>query len=200
MASGGSDQETGLVFTIGHSNRSFADFLALLREFGIEQLVDVRRFPTSRKFPHFSRDALAAALAEHGIRYAHMGDLGGRRSRLMETSPNKGWRVEGFNAYADHLMSPEGRRSLDELERLATQGRTAIMCAESVPWRCHRQLIADHFLARGWRVFHILGPGQLREHKLPPFAVITPDSLVIYPESDREQLPFPNQTEEERSP
>lgn len=176
--------QTRVIFTIGHSNRQLGEFIKLLKENGIEQVIDIRRFPSSRKFPHFSGDHLAAALKEHGISYVHVGELGGRRSRVARESPNRGWRVEGFNAYADHLLSDEGQRALDAVERLASDRPSALLCAEAVPWRCHRQIVADHLVARGWTVYHVIGPGQVRKHKLPSFARVIADRQVVYPERD----------------
>ncbi|HXF81201.1 MAG TPA: DUF488 domain-containing protein [bacterium] len=165
------------VVTVGHSTRSLEEFLALLREAGVTVLVDVRIAPGSRRHPHFCQDALAAALAAVGIRYEHEPDLGGRR-RIRPDSPHVGWRTPGFRAYADHMDSESFRRALDRVIALARTGTVALMCAEALPWRCHRQLIADALLARGVPVMHLLGPGERRPHALPPFARVEGDRLV----------------------
>lgn len=168
------------IYTLGHSTRTLDDVLALLREHGIRLLVDVRRFPTSRRHPHFRREALAAALEAAGVRYRHEPDLGGWRSARAD-SPNTWWTARGFQGYADHMDTPEFRAAL---ERLAHDGRrtaTAILCAEVTPWRCHRQLIADALVARGVPVIHILAPGRTERHELNPHARVLEDGKLIYP-------------------
>jgi uncharacterized protein (DUF488 family) len=172
--------EPNTVWTIGHSNRSWKEFLALLVAERIESVADVRRFPGSRRCPHFGHDALAASLQSSAIQYVHFPELGGRRSAHRDDSPNTAWRVEAFRAYADYASTPEFTAAFEALAELATQQRTAIMCAEALPWRCHRRLIADQFVARGWRVLDIVGPGQAKEHALPPFAKVVGGS-VTYP-------------------
>lgn len=169
-----------VVWTIGHSNRELEDFLALLRENGITLLVDVRRFPASRSFPHFNAEPLTAALQSAGIGYRHMLELGGRRGGKTGDSPNVGWRVAAFNAYADHMQTEEFRRGVEELVDLARRERPAIMCSEAVPWRCHRRLIGDALLVRGCRVRDIMGPRQVRDHELTDFAEVEGESIT-YP-------------------
>lgn len=166
------------LWTVGHSTREWPAFLALLRREGIEQLVDVRAFPGSRRHPHFGRDALARALPEAGIRYLHEPALGGRR-RARPGAEASAWRNESFAAYADYMATAEFRAALDRLVALAAERRTAIMCSEAVPWRCHRTLIADALTARGVPVLHILDAGT-RPHTLTRFAVVTGDT-VRYP-------------------
>ncbi|HVT29940.1 MAG TPA: DUF488 domain-containing protein [Lacipirellulaceae bacterium] len=169
-----------LLFTIGHSNRSLAEFLALLTENGMKALADVRRFPGSRRYPQFSRDTLARALEEIGILYKHFPALGGRRTERNNASPNNAWRVAAFAAYADYMLTDEFDAAFAQLTALAQMHRTAIMCAEALPWRCHRRLIADQFVAGGWAVHDIIGPTSIREHMLPPFATIA-GGRVTYP-------------------
>lgn len=159
------------VFTIGHSTRASEELLALLAEHGIEVLVDVRRYPGSRRHPQFSRDALAAALADAHIQYMHEPDLGGRRDP-RPGSPHVAWRVDAFRGYADHLETPEAQAALERLIRLSAERRTVILCAEAVPWRCHRRLIADALVTRGIEVRHILGPGRADPHEIDPNARI----------------------------
>lgn len=167
------------VFTLGHSTHSLEHFLALLTEHGVEVLADVRRFPGSRRFPHFRRETLAAALAAVGIAYRHLPGLGGRRTP-RSGSPHSHWRNAGFRAYADHMETAEFEQALGELLELASHRRTAMMCAEALPWRCHRQLVADTLVARGRRVVHILGPGRGQDHLLNPSARVLPDGQLIY--------------------
>jgi uncharacterized protein (DUF488 family) len=131
-------------------------------------------------YPHFNEEALAAALAGAGIGYQHFPGLGGRRGKRAPGSPNTAWRVEAFNAFADHMATPEFRGALDELITLGEARRTVILCSEAVPWRCHRRLIADALLARGHAVLDILGPGKADPHALTPFARLVGD-LPTYP-------------------
>jgi uncharacterized protein (DUF488 family) len=176
-----------LVLTIGHSTRALLAFLALLAEFEATTLVDVRRFPGSRRYPHFGKPALADALAGVGIGYAHEPDLGGRRD-ASPASVNTAWRVAAFRGYADHMASPEFRAGLERVFALSETGRPVIMCAEALPWRCHRQLIADALVARGVTVRHILGPGQERAHELNPSARPGPDGVLAYPATAQARL------------
>ncbi|MGZ7041244.1 MAG: DUF488 domain-containing protein [Thermoanaerobaculia bacterium] len=162
------------VFTIGHSTRSLEELVVLLREQGIERLADIRRYPGSRRFPHFSRESLEKALP---VAYVHVPALGGRRKPLPD-SPNTGWRNDQFRAYADHMATAEFRSAVDEL--LASPLRTAVMCAEAVPWRCHRNLLSDELVRRGIEVIHILGPGKTQPHEINPMARVEGNHL-IYP-------------------
>lgn len=171
---------TNTLWTIGHSNRELGDFLALLAAEKIQTVADVRRFPGSRRYPQFGREALAASLAEAGLDYIHFPSLGGRRSTRSESSQNAGWQVAAFAAFADYMLTEEFESAFQELSALAAKPRTAIMCAEALPWRCHRRLIADQFVARGWTVWDIVGPNQVKEHALPQFATIINGQLT-YP-------------------
>lgn len=159
------------LWTIGHSTRTEDEFLALLTTHGIRRLVDVRRYPFSRRYPHFNREHLAAGLHNAGILYSHEPGLGGRRSARPD-SKNLGWRTAGFRGYADYMETEEFQRALEELMAYGTNKSTVILCAEAVPWRCHRQLIADALLARGWTVRHILLSGRTDVHRLTTFALI----------------------------
>ena len=170
----------GPIWTIGHSNRDMATFAGLLTGASIEAVADVRRFPGSRLHPHFNRDALDAELGRLGIAYAHYADLGGRRGRPRPGSPNAGWRVEAFNAFADAMDTPEFEAALADLIARSEASRTAIMCSEAVPWRCHRRLIADALTVRGWTVLDIIGPGPAKPHALTDFARVT-DGRLTYP-------------------
>ncbi len=168
------------LFTVGHSTRPLPDFVALLQAHGIRRLVDVRRFPGSRRHPQFGREALAEALAAAGIGYAHMEALGGRR-RVAPDSPNDAWRNASFRGYADHMASPAFRQALEEVLRAAAREDVVVMCAEAVPWRCHRNLIADAAVARGVAVRHILTPERADAHRLSAHARRLPDGGLVYP-------------------
>ena len=177
------------VHTVGHSTRGIDEFLGLLRENGVELLVDVRRFPGSRRHPQFGRDALAASLAEAGIGYRHAEALGGRRaSERGAASPNTAWRHAAFRAYADYMATPEFQAALDRLMEEARARTVAIMCAEAVPWRCHRRLVTDALLARGVPVAEIVGPGRAQPAALSPHAVVRRDGLVVYPGTPQQEL------------
>jgi uncharacterized protein (DUF488 family) len=167
------------LFTIGHSTRPLHEFVGLLRARRVAVLVDVRRFPRSRKFPHFNDDALAAELPPLGIRYLPMKALGGRR-KASPDSVNTGWRTEGFRGYADYMQTQAFAAAVEELVAVASEAPTAIMCAEAVPWRCHRSLIADAMLARGWTVLDIMSETSAPPHKLTPFARVD-GTRVTYP-------------------
>jgi uncharacterized protein (DUF488 family) len=173
------------VHTIGHSTRSIEDFLALLANHSIEVLIDVRRWPSSRRYPQFGGKALEGSLNKDGIHYIWRGDLGGFRKPSAD-SQNTAWKVGAFRAYADFMLSPEFERIIQELEELAANKKIAIMCAEAVPWRCHRQLLADAFLIRGFSVRHIMDDG-CHEHHLPPFAV-SKGTKIFYPASAQLEL------------
>ena len=168
------------IYTIGHSTRSWEDFLTLLRAHGVQAIADVRLIPKSRRYPHFADAALARELPRAGIAYLPFKSLGGRRRPLTD-SPNAGWRNESFRGYADYMQTDAFRAALDELMTAARKQPTAIMCAEAVPWRCHRSLIADALLVRGWRVLDIISDRKATEHKLTPFAHVEGTSIT-YPE------------------
>lgn len=176
------------IWTIGHSNRPIEAFLDLLTGQRIELIADVRRFPASRMYPHFNGPELTHSLAERGIGHRHFPQLGGRRSKRLPDSPNTAWRVDAFNAYADYMLTPDFAATLDELAAEATHRRTAILCSEAVPWRCHRRLIADALIVRGWTVWDILNPGPARPHPLTEFARVE-DGRIIYPAATL----FPNE-------
>lgn len=168
--------------TIGHSTRPIDDFISMLRAHGIELLVDVRTVPRSRHNPQFNREELPHSLSAVGIEYAHMPGLGGLR-HARKDSPNTGWRNLSFRGYADYMQTPEFERSLEELIALAEDRRVAIMCAESVPWRCHRSLISDALTARGIPVQHIMNPAKADPHKLTSFARVEGEKVTYPPEA-----------------
>lgn len=167
------------VFTAGHSTRPVEELLALLAEHGVRTLVDVRRYPASRRHPQFSRDALAASLAGAGIQYVHEPDLGGRRTARPD-SPHTAWRVEAFRGYADYMETLEFQAALDRLIDHAQHETVSILCAEALPWRCHRRLISDALVARGVTVLHILGPHRAEPHELDPNARILTGGRLLY--------------------
>lgn len=174
-------EDRPLILTIGHSTRSFEEFLQLLQAHGVTHLVDVRTVPRSRRNPQFNRETLPQALEPAGIAYTHLLGLGGLR-RPRPDSPNTGWRNESFRGYADYMQTAEFASSLEALTNLAENDRIALMCAEAVPWRCHRSLIADALTVRGYPVEHILSPTRRQPHTLTPFAQVD-GSRLTYPPS-----------------
>jgi uncharacterized protein (DUF488 family) len=173
------DSRLTTLFTIGHSNRTFDELLDILRAHGIEQLIDVRTAPGSRRNPQFLRDELARSLPERGIAYTHMPALGGFRKPLPE-SPNAAWRNESFRGYADYMQTAQFEETLQELLVRAATRPTVIMCSEAVPWRCHRSLIADAATVRGVRVEHLTSRTASHPHKLTPFAQVE-GTRITYP-------------------
>ncbi|MGH8505429.1 MAG: DUF488 family protein [Stenotrophobium sp.] len=167
------------VFTIGHSTHPLDEFLHFLTAHGVMRLADVRSIPRSRRNPQFNADALPASLAAAGMDYVALRKLGGRR-RTHKDSLNTGWRNDSFRGYADYMLTPEFEQGLARLRALAAEKSTAIMCAESVPWRCHRSLIADALLVRGVAVDHIMTPARCNPHRLTPFAHVDGTRLT-YP-------------------
>ncbi len=170
------------VWTIGHSTRPLDAFVALLADHRIEVLADVRRFPGSRHNPQYQTAGLAAAMPGFGIEYRHFPALGGRR-RTTPDSPNLAWRNASFRGYADYMASGEFAAAFAELFELAGRRRLAMMCAELLWWRCHRSMLADDFSLRGWKVMHILAPGQLAEHAFRVPARLV-DGQVVYAATD----------------
>jgi uncharacterized protein (DUF488 family) len=172
--------EPATILTIGHSNRALEEFLAMLEAHGVERLVDVRTLPRSRHNPQFNTDSLKKSVNTAGIRYTHLKGLGGLR-HAARYSINTGWRNASFRGYADYLQTPEFDGALARLTKLAAKKRCAIMCAEAMPWRCHRSLIADALSVRGIGVEHIMSRTSRRAHSLTPFARVRGVELT-YPE------------------
>ena len=167
------------VLTVGHSTRPLAEFIALLKAHSVTRLIDVRTVPRSRHNPQFDRDSLPSALARDSISYEHVASLGGFR-RTHPGSPNEGWRNASFRGYADYMQTSEFADSLAELIAVASEERIALMCAEAVPWRCHRSLIADALVVHGVHVEEITSATRRQVHALTPFAKV--DGLVLtYP-------------------
>lgn len=165
------------VFTVGHSTRSLDELVAILRAHGVELLVDVRRFPASRRHPHFSRERLERGLSEAGIGYFWLEGLGGRRPGRKD-SPHTTWRVAGFSSYADHMETEEFDRAAGKLLDRAREATAAVMCAEALPERCHRRLLSDWLTVRGVEVVHLLDETRTRPHELPDFARVDGGRLV----------------------
>lgn len=169
-----------VIYTIGHSNRSIDEFIGLLQVHGIETLIDVRIVPRSRHNPQFNLDALPQSLQPVQIQYLHMANLGGLR-HAKKDSVNLGWRNASFRGFADYMASPEFETGLKELMKIASVGSTAIICAEAVPWRCHRSLIADALIKKGWLVRDIMSRKKAVRHTLTPFLKVRHGRLVYPP-------------------
>ena len=170
------------IFSIGHSTHPIEEFIAMLRAHGIKTLVDIRTIPRSRHNPQFGQDALEPALTAEGISYRHMEGLGGLRHARAD-SPNRGWRNASFRGYADYMQTEPFRESLDELIALGKKGGVAMMCAEAVPWRCHRSLVADALAARHVPVMHIMSRSKSSAHKLTSFARVKGETILYPPEA-----------------
>jgi len=164
------------IWTVGHSTKTADDFYALLFAYNIKTLVDVRRFPGSRRFPHFNKDELSSFLLSRQIGYLHLPALGGRRKGRID-STNTGLTNPSFRAYADYMETEEFKQGVNELVELAVKERTAIMCAEALWWRCHRSLIADYFKSRGSVVTHILDVAKTEIHPYTPAARLVEGKL-----------------------
>ena len=169
------------IYTIGHSTRSFEEFVRILKSFGVLAVADVRLIPKSRRYPLFADTFLAEHLPAQGIAYLPFKSLGGRR-RPRKDSLNTAWRNESFRGYADFLQTPPFEAALEELMAAARERPTATMCAEAVPWRCHRSLISDALVARGWEVVDIMDEGKGTVHKLPKFARVEGVRVTYPPE------------------
>jgi len=177
-----SDKNVIKLFTIGHSTLLFDDFLALLVEFKIEVLVDIRRFPGSRRLPHFNRQALEQALPASGIEYVWLEDLGGRRNApQIGISPNLGLKHPAFRSYADYMQTAQFQTAVNRLISIASSKTTVIMCAEKLFWKCHRRLLSDYLTAHKVLVEHIMDHGHLQPHKLSEGAIVSADLNVVYP-------------------
>ena len=176
-----SDKSPLTIFTIGHSTRPIAEFIELLQSNGIAQLMDIRTIPKSRHNPQFNSDALAASLRAARIRYVHMKELGGLR-HARKDSINLGWRNASFRGYADYMQTDEFEAALTRAIELAAAHPTALMCAEAVPWRCHRSLVADALVVRGIRVLEIVSAAAPKEHALTPFARVRGTEITYPPD------------------
>ncbi|TKB75188.1 MAG: DUF488 domain-containing protein [Nitrospira sp.] len=175
------------IWTIGHSTRPIGEFTDVLRAHEIRLLVDVRTIPRSRHNPQFNADALATILNEAGLNSLHLPALGGLR-KARKDSINSGWRNAGFRGYADYMQMEEFQRGLEELMAYGTDMKTAIMCAEAVPWRCHRSLIADALMTHGWGIQHIMSSEKATQHVLTSFAQVENGSLTYPKPTDSPSL------------
>jgi uncharacterized protein (DUF488 family) len=185
------DKRSPLVMTIGHSTRTIDEFIGLLRAHAASQVVDVRTIPRSRHNPQFNKDSLPGSLKKAGVGYVHMPGLGGLR-HAKHDSINMGWRNASFRGYADYMQTPEFAQALEELIKLAKQQRIVIMCAEAVPWRCHRSLIADALLVRGIRAEDITSPTRRTLHTLTPFAKVRGDTITYPAEASKNSQKKPS--------
>jgi uncharacterized protein (DUF488 family) len=174
-------------FTIGHSNRSFAEFVELLRGAEIDLVADIRKMPRSRANPQFNEDALPDALAGHDISYEHIAALGGLRGKTRDVSRdvNGFWENASFHRYADYALTSDFQAGLEHLIEQGRKQRCAMMCSEAVWWRCHRRIVADHLMARGETVYHIMGQGRVELAKVSSGAVTQVGGQVIYPAASR---------------
>ena len=177
----------GVVLTVGHSTRNLEAFIHLLQAHSVKHVVDVRTIPRSRHNPQFNRETLPDSLKAAGINYTHMAGLGGLR-RPRPDSPNTGWRNASFRGFADYAQTLEFETNLQTLIELAKQEQIALMCAEAVPWRCHRSLIADALLVRKIQVEHILSEKSRQPHTLTPWAVVNGTRITYQPESVQKNL------------
>ncbi len=177
------DKSAQTIYTIGHSTRPIGEFITLLQANGVTQLADIRTVPRSRHNPQYNREMLPASLAEARIEYVYLQGLGGLR-RTVKDSPNMGWRNASFRGYADYMQTAEFATALDQLIALACEKPTAIMCAEAVPWRCHRSLVADALLVRGIPAEEIISPTSVRPHKLTSFARVDGATITYPPEEE----------------
>ncbi len=171
----------GAIFTVGHSTRPIDGFIALLQVYGVVHLVDIRSVPKSRHNPQFNSDVLAAVLRVHHIDYTPMSALGGLR-KPHKDSPNMGWRNESFRGYADYMQTTAFQHAVEQLMVMGRAAPTAIMCAEAVPWRCHRSLVADALAVRGVPVVEILSETSWRRHELTSFAHVEGTAITYPPE------------------
>lgn len=171
------------LYTIGHSTREIGEFIDLLSSHGITQLVDIRTIPKSRHNPQFGQTELESSLKDSGITYIYMKSLGGLRSAAKQESVNGAWRNRSFRNYADYMQTDEFRHGVEDLIELAKKSTSAIMCAEAVPWRCHRSLVADALSVRNVPVYEIIGKGNTRPHKLTSFAVVE-GTKITYPKPE----------------
>lgn len=173
-------ESQAIVLTVGHSTRPLETFINMLKAHSVTRLIDVRTVPRSRHNPQFNRDTFPEALESCGIRYTHDAGLGGFRHTSRESSPNRGWRNEAFRGYADYMQTQEFAEHLANLIELAKQERVALVCAEAVPWRCHRSLIADALMVHGIRVEEIISETRRQLHTLTPFAKVD-GTAITYP-------------------
>jgi uncharacterized protein (DUF488 family) len=175
----GTSEPKAVILTIGHSTRPVSEFVEIINAYGIKKVVDIRSIPKSRHNPQFSQDALRESLKAAKIGYLHMKGLGGLRHALRD-SPNMAWRNASFRGFADYMQTEEFEENVEKLIETAEKRAIVIMCAEAVPWRCHRSMIGDALLVRGVKVRHIIGAGSSRDHTLTPWAEVK-GTKITYP-------------------
>lgn len=168
-----------IVYTIGHSTHTLEEFIRMLQAFEIETLVDIRRFPGSRKYPQFNKENLAEGLQSSGISYVHLENLGGRR-KTDNNSKNKRWRNKSFQGYADYMATKDFEKGITQLEAIAIKQPMAYMCSEALWWRCHRSMVSDYLKAKGWQVLHIIGLGKVAPHSYTSPARIEGEHVFYY--------------------
>jgi len=173
---------THTIYSIGHSTHSLDEFLNMLRSFDIKTLADIRSLPGSRRFPQFNMENLKISLAETGIQYIHLADLGGRR-KMKKDSKNNRWNNASFRGYADYMETKEFENAIVKLEHMALERPTAYMCSEAVWWRCHRSMVSDYLKAKGWTVLHIMATGKVQEHSYTSPARIVDDNVFYFDEN-----------------
>lgn len=175
------------IFTIGHSTHPIVEFIELLKSNGIEEVADIRTIPKSRFNPQFNKETLSTYLRNRGIGYRHMKSLGGLRHSRND-SPNTGWKNLSFRGYADYMQAEEFKKAIEELAEIARNKTTVIMCAEALPWKCHRSLVGDALTIRGFEVEDIMGPNKLNRHKLTPWARVEGERIVYPGDDEKESL------------
>jgi uncharacterized protein (DUF488 family) len=176
-------EETKTIYTIGHSNRSFEQFIAMLQSFNISMIADIRSLPGSRKYPHFDKESLEVSMPANGIEYMHLLSLGGRR-RANKNTRNTAWRHLAFRGYADYMETPAFVDGIKELTIAAKQFATVYICSEAVWWRCHRAMVSDYLKLQGWRVMHIMSEGKATEHPCTSAATIINGELSYHEKDD----------------
>lgn len=179
QAATSSSDKPKTVYTIGHSNFSLDEFLGRLKAHGIKQVLDIRSIPRSRHNPQFSQTLIKKSLEDNGIGYKYIPNLGGRR-RGKGPSQNLGWQHPAFRNYADYMQTPDFDRGMEQAQELAGSKKSALMCAEAVPWRCHRSLVGDAMKVRGWKVLDIMNKSTVKEHQITPFAKVD-GTTITYP-------------------
>jgi len=172
-----SEETNKTIWTIGHSTHPLDEFIKMLKAFGIEELVDIRTFPGSRRYPHFNKESLEDVLPQNNIWYLHMKELGGRRKPVKD-SQNTAWKNDGFRGYADYMETPEFENAIKQLENIALKNKIAYMCSEAVWWSCHRSMVSDYLKINGWQVLHIMSKEKVQEHPFTSVARIVDGKLT----------------------
>lgn len=180
--------EPHIIYSIGHSTRTLAEFIGMLQSFNIKTLVDIRQYPGSRKYPHFNKENLETEMARRSIKYIHLKELGGRR-KVVQNSKNTRWHHASFRGYADYMETTEFKKAIIRLETIALHNSTAYMCSEAVWWRCHRSMVSDFLKVQGWTVLHITATEKAKEHSYTSAARISDNHLFYSDENLFNQQP-----------